>query len=141
MLHKTASITALMLAIFFGVATGLAQETDSQPTNNTGADNTRINRRDRNESERTADQQKDNRSDRELTRHVRRALVKYSSLSTYAHNVKIISEGGKITLKGPVRSEEEKQAIEAKAVEVEGQGNVTNEIHVAPGKHSGNNHD
>ena len=34
-----------------------------------------------------------------------------------------------------------KQAIEAKAVEVAGQGNVTNEIHVAPGKHSGNNHD
>jgi len=123
------------------VATGLAQDTDSQQTT-TGADNTRINRRDRSESERTADQQKENRSDRELTRQIRRALVKDQSLSTYAHNVKIISEGGKITLKGPVRSEQEKQAIEAKAVEVAGQGNVTNEIHIAPGKNTDNhNHD
>ena len=56
------------------------------------------------------------------------------SLSTYAHNVKMISQNGKVTLKGPVRSEEEKQTIEQKATEVAGAGNVTNEITVKPEK-------
>lgn len=50
------------------------------------------------------------------------------ALSTYAHNVKIIAQGGKVTLKGPVRSAEEKQTVEQKAAEVAGAGNVTNEI-------------
>jgi len=53
-------------------------------------------------------------------------------LSTYAHNVKIISQGGKVTLKGPVRSDEEKSSIEQKATDVAGAGNVTNEITVKP---------
>jgi osmotically-inducible protein OsmY len=96
-------------------------------------DNTRLNKRDRDKAQPTADQQKENRSDRDLTKQVRRALVKDKSLSTYAHNVKIISRDGKVTLKGPVRSEDEKQAVEAKAIEVAGQGNVTNDIHVAAG--------
>jgi hyperosmotically inducible protein len=139
MLHNI--VFVLVLAIFFAVSTGLAHDTDSQQTPS-AADNTKINQRDRNKAEPTADQQKENRSDRELTRDIRRALVKDKSLSTYAHNVKIISENGMVTLKGPVRSEEEKQAVEAKAVEVAGQGKVTNEIHVAPGKNPGkNNHD
>jgi hyperosmotically inducible protein len=63
-------------------------------------------------------------------RKIRRAVVADKSLSTYAHNVKIISESGKVTLKGPVHTEDEKKAIEAKATEVAGAGNVTNEITV-----------
>ena len=61
-------------------------------------------------------------------RKVRRAVVADKSLSTYAHNVKIIAQNGKVTLKGPVRSEEEKKAVEAKATEVAGDGNVTSEL-------------
>ena len=64
--------------------------------------------------------------------NIRKAIVSDKSLSTYAHNVKVISKGGKVTLKGPVRSEEEKSAIEKKAVEVAGAGNVTNELTVKP---------
>jgi osmotically-inducible protein OsmY len=56
------------------------------------------------------------------------------SLSTYAHNVKIVSQQGKVTLKGPVRSEEEKKIVEQKAAEVAGAGNVTNEITIKPEK-------
>jgi osmotically-inducible protein OsmY len=52
------------------------------------------------------------------------------SLSTYAHNVKIIADHGKVTLKGPVHTEEEKKKIEAIAADVVGPGNVTNEIEV-----------
>lgn len=52
------------------------------------------------------------------------------SLSTYAHNVKIIAQNGMVTLKGPVTSEEEKKTIEAKAAEVVGPEKVTNELQV-----------
>jgi hyperosmotically inducible periplasmic protein len=97
-------------------------------------DNTKVNKQDKAPGAVTADQQKDNRSDRQLTQQIRKAVTADKSLSTYAHNVKIISDGGMVTLKGPVRSEEEKQAIEAKAVEVAGQGKVTNEIHIVAGK-------
>ena len=96
------------------------------------ADNTKVNERDRNQAEPTADQQKENTSDRQLTQQIRRAVVEDKSLSTSAHNVKIISQNGTVTLKGPVKSEEEKQTIEAKATQIAGQGKVNNEIQVAP---------
>ena len=57
----------------------------------------------------TADQQKANPSDRDTTRQIRRAIVKDKSISTYGHNVKIITQNGMVTLKGPVRSEDEKE--------------------------------
>lgn len=95
------------------------------------ADNSKVNTRDRNASASTADQQKENRSDRETTQQIRRAIMKDKSLSTYAHNVKVISENGMVTLKGPVRSEEEKKAVESKAAEVAGQDKVQSEIQVA----------
>jgi len=84
------------------------------------ADNTKTNQRDRNQNEPTADQQKENTSDRLLAQQVRRALVKDKSLSTYAHNIKVIAQNGVVTLKGPVHSDEEKQAVESKAAEAAG---------------------
>ena len=96
-------------------------------------DNTAKNQRDRNQSEATADQQKENKSDLELARQIRQALVKDKSLSTYAHNIKVIAQNGEVTLKGPVKSAEEKQAIEAKAAEVAGSADhIKSEIEVAP---------
>lgn len=68
----------------------------------------------------TADQQKENSADRMTTKKVRQALVADSSLSTYAHNVKIVTQNGVVTLKGPVGSDEEKQSIASKAAEVVG---------------------
>jgi hyperosmotically inducible periplasmic protein len=103
---------------------------NASPADNTPADNTKLNERDRNPNEPTADRQKDNRSDREITQQVRKAIVKDKSLSTYAHNVKVITQNGMVTLKGPVRSEEEKQAVEAKAAEVAGRDKVTNQLDV-----------
>ncbi|HZQ95637.1 MAG TPA: BON domain-containing protein [Candidatus Sulfotelmatobacter sp.] len=96
------------------------------------ADNTKMNQRDRNQSEPTADRQKENGSDRALAQQVRRALVKDKSLSTYAHNIKVIAQDGMVTLKGPVHSDQEKQAIEAKAAEVAGGADkIKSEIDVA----------
>jgi len=79
----------------------------------------------------TAEQQSENTSDRMLTKKVRQALVADKSLSTYAHNVKIIAQNGNVTLKGPVHSEEEKQSIASKAAEVAGgPDKVTNDLTV-----------
>ena len=100
------------------------------------ADNTKVNKRDRAKGEATADQQKENSSDREITQKIRRALMDDKTLSTYAHNVKVIAQDGQVTLKGPVRTEEEKQAVEAKATEVAGAGHVTNQLTIAPAKNS-----
>jgi hyperosmotically inducible protein len=100
------------------------------PTFAQAPDNTKVNERDRSKSQPTADQARNNLSDREIMQRIRKAVVGDKSLSTYGHNVKIISTHGKVTLKGPVHSDEERRNIEAKAVEVAGSGNVTNMIDV-----------
>lgn len=98
---------------------------------NTKSDNTRTNQADRSKTESTADQQKNNKSDRDTARQIRKVLTGDKSLSTYAHNVKVISQNGTVTLKGPVRSEEEKKTVETKAAEVAGASNIKNELTVA----------
>ncbi|MBZ5619802.1 MAG: BON domain-containing protein [Acidobacteriia bacterium] len=61
---------------------------------------------------------------------IRKAVVDDKALSKDAHNVKIVAQDGKVTLKGSVDSAEEKQSVEQKATEVAGAGNVTNELTV-----------
>jgi hyperosmotically inducible periplasmic protein len=119
-------LTAMTLAaaFFAGPSAMMAQDPDTKP------DNTKVNKRDRDKTEPTADQQKENKSDRMLAKNIRKAIMDDKSLSTYAHNVKIIAENGTVTLKGPVHSDEEKRAIEAKAAQIAGAGNVRNEISV-----------
>lgn len=125
----------LLTATFLLSSMGLlwAQQ-DNNGAAQVPADNTKMNQRDRNQNEPTADQQKENTNDRQLTAQIRRAIVKDKSLSTTAHNVKIISQNGAVTLKGPVKSEEEKQTIESKATEIAGSGKVDNKLQVAPSK-------
>ena len=113
------------------LAASMAVAQSATPQDSPKADNTAVNQRDRNAAEPTADQQKATTSDRETSRKIRQAIVHDKSLSTYAHNVKIISEHGTVTLKGPVRSEEEKQAVEKMASDVAGAENVKSEIQVA----------
>lgn len=96
------------------------------------ADNTKVNQRDRDKAQPTADQQKEAKSDRQIAAEIRRSIIKDKSLSTYAHNVKVIVKDGAVTLKGPVRSDEEKQSLESKAAEVAGADKITNQIEVAP---------
>jgi hyperosmotically inducible protein len=119
----------LLVSSLLGGAWAIAQDTTNQGAS-APADNTKVNQRDQNANEPTADQQKDNRSDRDITQQIRQALVKDKSLSTYAHNVKVITQNGQVTLKGPVRSDDEKQVVEAKAAEIAGQGKITNELDV-----------
>jgi hyperosmotically inducible periplasmic protein len=99
-------------------------------------DNTKTNQGDASKGATTADQQKMNAADRSITKEIRSSIMKDKSLSTYAHNIKIITQDGKVTLKGPVRSEDEKAAIESKAVAIAGANNVTDQLDVAPPKQS-----
>jgi hyperosmotically inducible protein len=118
------------------IVSGLAVAQDAKTPQRTAPDNTKVNKRDRAHSEPTADQAKENTSDREIMRKIRSAIVSDKSLSTYAHNVKIIAQPGKVTLKGPVHSDDERKSIEAKALEVAGSGNVTNQLSVKGDKPS-----
>ena len=102
-----------------------------QNTQQAAPDNTKKNKDQRSP---TADQQKMNPSDRAITQKIRKAVHDDSSLSTYAHNIKIITQDGKVTLRGPVRSEEEKNNLQAIAVTVAKEENVTNQLEVAPSK-------
>ena len=110
---RTLLCSGLLLSV--GVV-ARAQEPASQQAS-PAADNTKTKERDRSANEPTGDKQKENRSDREITQQIRRSIVKDKSLSIYAHNVKIVPQNGQVTLKGPVRSEDEKRAIEANAAE------------------------
>jgi hypothetical protein len=106
-----------------------AQSTDPQ----TKPDNTAVNKRDQSPGEATADQQKMNAADRALTAKIRKAVMADKSLSTYAHNVKIISQNGTVTLKGPVHSDDEVKSIIAKATEGAGSPDkIVNQMSVKP---------
>ena len=119
----------LLLAVALTIVSAAARAQDSAAP---AADNTKVNQRDKNKAEPTADQQKENQPDRELARQIRRSIVQDKSLSSYAHNVKIIAQNGVVTLKGPVRSDEEKTAVEAKASEIAGADKVTSQLEVKP---------
>ena len=80
----------------------------------------------------SADQQAQFTKDRELARKIRRAVVTDKSLSIRAHNIKIIAKNGTVTLKGAVRSDQEKSAVTAKAIQIAGANNVQDEISVKP---------
>jgi hyperosmotically inducible protein len=93
-------------------------------------DNSAVNVRDRNQNAMTADQQANAKTDVELTREIRRSVVKDQSLSMMAHNVKIVAANGNVTLRGPVKTEDEKNQIASKAQAIAGAGKVDNQLEV-----------
>jgi osmotically-inducible protein OsmY len=101
---------------------------------NISPDNSATNERDRSAQEPTADQGGNHMNDRDIMQKIRKGVVADKSLSTYAQNIKIISQNGKVTLKGPVQSDQEKQNIDAKATDIAGDGNVIDKLSVMPAK-------
>lgn len=124
---KSALLIASALTV--AVAFTTAYPVSAMHHEGTKADNSEMNKQEGKGM--TAEQQKENESDREITRKIRRAVVKDKSLSITAHNVKIITRDGKVTLKGPVKSQKEKQQVEKIASQIAG-GKVTSELKVAP---------
>ncbi len=126
MKHSKVIITALLWG-----AAAFSQGQTPDPA--VKPDNTEMNKRDRSSGEATADRQKMNAADQDLTQRIRQSIMSDKSLSTYAHNIKIISQNGTVTLKGPVSSDDEKKNVMAKAVAVAGSADkVTDEVSVTP---------
>lgn len=120
------ALTGCALLLLCGAPIALHAQDQSSSQSTTAPDNTARNKAHAN----TADQQKENSSDREITQKIRQAIHSDDSLSTYAHNVKIITQNGAVTLKGPVHSEQEKEAVTSKAAEVVGKDKVTDQLTV-----------
>ena len=101
----------------------------------TQPDNSAANKRDQNTAAVTADNQKMNPADRDTTAKIRKAIMADKSLSMYAHNVKIICQDGVVTLKGPVRSDDEVNSVVSKATDITGTSyKVVNQLTVKPPK-------
>lgn len=120
------SASVLAGAFLLPIGTSFAQ-TDA----NHAADNTAVNQRDRANDTVTPMDQSNKPSDLKMTQEIRRAIVKDEALSTDAKNIKIITIDGAVTLRGPVKTDQEKADIAAKAAQLAGDSNVHNELEVA----------
>ncbi|MDB6067914.1 MAG: antigen [Pedosphaera sp.] len=93
-------------------------------------DNTKMNERDRQPGAVTPTDQSENRDDLRMTQLIRQSIVRDDTLSTMAKNVKIVTANGKVTLRGPVHTEQEKSEVERLAQQAAGTANVQSEIEV-----------
>ena len=108
------------------VATGEHPSVVSEPVDRT---NTGVNVRDRDSAATTPFDQKENKADIAVTADIRKQVVD-SKLSVTAQNVKIVTQDGKVTLRGPVKTAAEKSRIEEIARAVAGDKNVNNQLEV-----------
>ena len=102
----------------------------SQESSTFSPDNSGLNVRDRTSGAVTADSQSSSKDDLDMTARVRRAIMNDKSLSTMAQNIKVISANGQVTLRGPVKSDQEKSAIASDVHGVVGVNNVDNRLEV-----------
>lgn len=128
-MYSKLTVTARALCIcIFWAATGYSAQAQTAP--NAKADNTANNK----DHSVTADQASNKKSDVELAKSIRRAITSDKQLSVYAHNVKVIVTAGSVTLKGPVHSQQEEDAVLAKAREAAGSSAVEDAITIVPPK-------
>ena len=120
------ALAALASLLVFGMPMPTHVQDQAKPPSSTAPDNSSQNKN----QAKTADSQKENTSDREITQKIRQSIMADKSLSTYAHNVKIITQDGQVTLKGPVQDQNEKETIASKAADVAGTGKVNNQLTV-----------
>jgi len=125
-----ALIALLPLLLVFSCSKNRSEDKQASQTA-VAPDNSGRNARDSNDQTKTAGDQSENEADRTISQNIRKAVTDDDSLSTNAKNVKIITNDGMVTLRGPVESEKEKAAIEAKAKQVAGVKRVDNQLEVA----------
>jgi len=99
--------------------------------NATIPNNTAVNKRDADSNTKTPIDQKENQADVNLTAKIRREVLDVKDLSVEARNAKIITADGKVTLRGPVQSDQERDTVERIAKIAAGEGNVDNQLEVA----------
>ena len=114
------------------VITGCSKSEDKQVSQTAvEPDNSGRNVRDRDDQNKTAGDQSESEADRAITQNIRDAITADDALSTNGKNVKIITNDGAVTLRGPVNSEKEKSEIEAKAKQIAGVRKVDNQLEIA----------
>jgi osmotically-inducible protein OsmY len=141
-MKKTAIAMVGALPVLLVAAHAMAQTStsDHNPATTTPTssvvvpDNTKANKEDSSNRAKTADMQKNDASDIDLTKRIRRSVLDDKDLSTYGHNVKIVAVNGTVTLNGVVRSADEKLQIGAKAASIAGKEHVVNDLKVQPPK-------
>jgi hyperosmotically inducible periplasmic protein len=117
----SAAMVVLCLTGSYATTSALALPASSQAPDNSGQNKGHIE---------TADSQPNIKTDRETTAKIRKAIVGDKDLSTYAHNVKVITVNGQVTLKGPVQTDEEKQKVVALAANIASPGKIINDLTV-----------
>ena len=135
MMKTTGTLLGWTLALTCASAMAVERPPDgarrpTQGISSPRADNTDINDRDKDGATKTPQTQSNNTQNRELLAAVRRAIVNDKSLSTMAHNVKILVERGTVTLRGPVSNEAEKVKIGSHAKQVKGITKTDNQLDV-----------
>jgi len=123
------TVAVLLLSSMLGAPHVIAQTPST-----VAPDNAKSNKVDESNATATADAQTNNATDLDLTKRIRQSIMADKSLSTYAHNIKIVTVNGSVTLNGVVRSDDEKGAVEMKAANIAGKNKVTNDLKIAPRK-------
>lgn len=132
-LPRLLGLFTFILTASLGLATGSVRA-EQQPISatvlaaNTELENTERNVRDSDDSTLTPENQKETSSDRKISAAVRKAIVKQKSLSTDAHNAKIITHNGVVTLRGPVENAAEKAQLQSIAKKIKGVKQVDNQL-------------
>ena len=129
---KLPTVHVAILAFASGVLgpVAFAQQPAAAPVSAPSADNSKVNQRDKSAETKKPTDQPNNRDDIQLVAAVRRSIVKDRSLSTMAHNVKIVAVNGVVTLRGPVLSESEKAKVAVCAKTVPSVSQVDNQLDV-----------
>jgi len=117
--------TLLVLACLSAVSlAAIAGDDKTKP------DNTAINERDRSDETKTSGDQSNSSTDLKTTRAIRQALMKDGELSTTAKNIKVITANGHVTLRGPVKTAQEKAKIDQLAKSAAGGAQIDNQLDV-----------
>lgn len=132
---KSMTLALIATLLVFGCSKdqGEKNTSDNQVSQSTQVppDNTGRNVRDRDDATKTPGDQSENEADRTITQNVRKALTDDDSLSTDGKNVKVITNDGNVTLRGPVKTDKEKSEIENKAKQIAGVKRVDNQLEIA----------
>ena len=125
-MHKNPLLKISLLFIGTTLSAFAVQATDKAVP----ADNTGVNERDRSAQTLTPEDQSQTKSDIELAAAVRRAVVAQSGLSVAGQNIKIITQNGRVTLRGPVKDDAELATIEKTVRQAAGKAHVDNQLEV-----------
>jgi hyperosmotically inducible periplasmic protein len=100
----------------------------------TEPDNTAVNERDRSGETKTSGDQANSSANLKTTQAIRQALMKDGELSTTAKNIKVITANGHVTLRGPVKTAQEKSKIDQIAKSAAGGAQIDNQLDVKGSK-------